>query len=83
MGAGAWHRGGEAGDEVGNEYSDAEVTRRVDQVERRSQHTESSKPVHENHEFVVNRPQAAPQLPIRRLFVLTTPKISSCDKMRG
>ena len=55
MGVGAWHRGGEAGDEVGNEYSDAEVTRRVDQVERRTQHTVSSESVHDKHVFAGSR----------------------------
>ena len=52
-------------------------------VERRSQHTVSSKSVHDNHVFVVTRPQTAPQPLIGRILVPTTPELSPCDKMGG
>ena len=37
----------------------------------------------ENHVFVGNRPQTAPQPVTRRILVPTTPELSPCDKMQG
>ena len=50
-------------------------------IERRSQHTVSSKSVPDKHVFVGTCPQTVPQPPIGRLFVPTTPQLSFHDMM--